>query len=195
MPRQGLTTARLVEAAMAMADEIGFAELTLSALARQVDVRVASLYAHIASAEDLKTRVALAALDRLAERATEAVAGRAGKDALVAIADAHREFAAAHPGLFMATRHPLGPGEAADSGGARLARSMRAMLGGYGLAEDEAVHAIRLIGSALLGFITLETAGSFAHSEPPPDASWTRMLDALDATLRGWTRPEPGKEQ
>ena len=186
MPRQGLTTERLVETGMQLADEIGFATLTLSILARQVDVKVASLYAHIASVDDLKTRIALRALDILAEKAAEAVEGRAGSDALRAIAEAHRDFARAHPGLFSASRHPLSAEMAATSGGARLARTMRAMLRGYGLDDTHTVHAARLIGSVLLGFTTLELAGSFDHSLPPPTDSWTRALDALDATLRSW---------
>lgn len=187
MPRQGLTPERLTEQAMAMADAIGFAELTLSALARQAGVKVASLYAHIASAEDLKTRVALGALDRLADDVTEAVAGRAGKDALVGLADAHRAFARTHPGLFTATRHPLDRATATRSGGQRISTMMRAMLRGYGLADDDEVHATRLVGSTMLGFILLEQSGGFAHSEPTADHSWTRTLDALDATLRAWS--------
>jgi hypothetical protein len=47
--RVGLTTARLVTAGAELADEVGFAHVTVSALARRFDVKVASLYAHVAS--------------------------------------------------------------------------------------------------------------------------------------------------
>ncbi len=67
----GLTTERLVRAGAELADEVGFDQVTVSALARQFDVKVASLYSHVQNSHDLKTRIALLALDELADRAAE----------------------------------------------------------------------------------------------------------------------------
>lgn len=186
MVRAGLTVERLVRAGADLADTIGFDAVTPSALARLFDVQVASLYSHVKSAGELKTLVALFSLDQLADRAAEAVAGRAGNDALLALAEVHRDFATQHPGRFAATRYPLDEATATNSGGARLAQLMRAVLRGYNLAEPDQTHAIRLIGSVFLGFITLELSGSFAHSPPEPDASWRASLVALDVILRSW---------
>jgi len=183
MVRAGLTVDRLIEAGAQLADASGFDAVTPSALARHFDVKVASLYSHVASANDIKVRIALYALDKLADRVAEAIAGRAGRDALVALADAHRDFCKAHPGLFAAARHPLHGAAAARSGGARIARSTRAVLRGYGLDEPAQTHAIRLMGSVFLGFTVLEASGSFSHSSPPPEASWRIALDALHAML------------
>ena len=187
MPRVGLTRERLVEAGCDLADREGFAALTLAELARMFEVKLASLYSHVRNSDDLKVGVALRALDLLADRADEAVAGRAGKEALVALAEVHRHFAGEHPGLFEAARFPLSAEQAVGSGGVRLARTMLAALRGYGLAEADQVHAVRLLGSFFLGFSLLERGGSFAHSQPEPDQSWQRGLDALDLTLKSWT--------
>lgn len=186
MPRVGLTRERLVEAGCDLADREGFAALTLAELARMFEVKLASLYSHVRNSDDLKAGVALKALDLLADRADEALAGRAGKDAIVALAEVHRHFAGKHPGLFEATRFPLSAEQAAGSGGVRLARAMRAALRGYGLVEADEVHAVRLLGSFFLGFSLLELGGNFAHSQPEPDQSWQRGLDALDAMLTNW---------
>src|SRR4051812_45139385 len=142
MARAGLTPDRLIEAGAKLADEAGFDAVTPSALAKLFHVRVASMYSHLESANDLKVRIALHALDALADRIDEAVAGRSGRDALMALAGAYRDFSRAHPGLFVAARHPLGAAEAARSGGARIARSTRAVLRGYGLGEPGETHAI-----------------------------------------------------
>src|SRR5690606_17312418 len=115
MARAGLTADRLVAAGAKLADEAGFEAVTASALARLVEVQVASLYSHVQNTHDLRTRIALFALDALAAKASDAVAGRAGKDALVALADAHRHFAIAHPGQFAASRYPLDADTAARS--------------------------------------------------------------------------------
>jgi hypothetical protein len=45
---------------------------------------------------------------------------------------------------------------------------------------------VRLLGSVVNGYIRLEAGGSFDHSPPDPGQSWSRILDALDALLRGW---------
>ncbi|KKB77739.1 TetR family transcriptional regulator [Devosia soli] len=188
MPRVGLSREKLIEAGASLADREGFAAVTLAALARQFEVKLASLYAHVRNSEDLKTGIALLALDSLADRADAAVSGRAGKEAVAALAEVHRRFAADHPGLFEATRFPLNAEQAAGSGGMRLARAMRAALRGYGLSEADEVHAVRLLGSFFLGFSLLELGGNFAHSQPAPDLSFTRGLEALDATLKTWVK-------
>ncbi|MGZ9810272.1 TetR/AcrR family transcriptional regulator [Pseudoroseicyclus sp. H15] len=189
MPRVGLTREKILAAAGKLADDEGFDSLTLAAVARHFDVRLPSLYGHVASVHELRQGLALLGLQRLAEKTEEAVAGRAGKDALIALADTHRAFARQHPGLFQAARYPLDGDSAARSGGARLAKVNHAMLRGYALGEEDRVHATRLIGSFVLGFSLLELAGSFDHSAPEADLSWRRDLEALDALLRSWADP------
>lgn len=44
MVRAGLTPERLTRAGAELADEVGFDQVTVSALARRFDVKVASLY-------------------------------------------------------------------------------------------------------------------------------------------------------
>ncbi|XKK64690.1 WHG domain-containing protein [Streptomyces sp. ARC32] len=58
--------------------------------------KTASLYSHLRNAHDLKTRIALLALEELADLASAAVAGRVGKDALTAFANAYRDLAEPH---------------------------------------------------------------------------------------------------
>ncbi|MBD0838195.1 TetR/AcrR family transcriptional regulator [Streptomyces sp. TRM68416] len=186
MARAGLTPERLTRAGAELADEVGFDNVTVSALARRFDVKVASLYSHLRNSHDLKTRIALLALEELADRAAEALAGRAGKDALTAFADVYRAYAREHPGRYDAARFRLDPETAAASAGVRHSRMTRAVLRGYDLTEPDQTHAVRLLGSVFHGYVSLELAGGFAHSSPDSDESWARILDALDATLRNW---------
>lgn len=186
MARVGLTPERLTLAGAELADEVGFEQVTVSALARRFDVKVASLYSHVRSSHDLKTRIALLALAEQADLAAAALAGRAGKDALVALADVYRDYAHEHPGRYAAARLPLDPETAAASAGRRHSQMMRAVLRGYDLTEPDQTHAVRLLGSAFHGFVTLELGGGFSHSAPESQESWHRVLDALDALLRSW---------
>lgn len=189
MARVGLTAERLTSAGAELADEVGFDQVTASELARRFDVKVASLYSHVKNTHDLKTRIALLALEELADRAADAVAGRSGKDALTAFANAYRDYAREHPGRAAAARMRLDPETAAASAGVRHAQMTRAILRGYDLTEPDQTHAVRLLGSVFHGYVSLEMAGGFSHSVPDPDETWTRTLDALDALLRNWPAP------
>ncbi|WP_369208114.1 TetR/AcrR family transcriptional regulator, partial [Streptomyces sp. PU-14G] len=189
MARAGLSARRLIQAGAELADEVGFDQVTVSALARRFDVKVASLYSHLKNSHDLKRGIALLALEELAERAADALAGRAGRDALAAFANAYRDYARAHPGRYAATRFPLDPQTAAASAGGRHAQMTRAILRGYDLPEPDQTHAVRLLGSVFHGFVSLEASGGFSHSAPDSQESWTWVVDHLDALLRSLHTP------
>ncbi|MFB4304347.1 TetR/AcrR family transcriptional regulator [Actinomadura sp. NTSP31] len=188
MARAGLTAGRLTRAAADMADEIGFEKVTVSALARRFGVKDASLYSHVKNLQDLRARVALLALEELADEAAAALAGRAGKEALVAFASAYRTYAKEHPGRYTAARLRLDPETAAASAAGRHSEMMRAILRGYDLPEPDQTDAVRLLGSVFHGYVSLEEAGGFDHSRAARDvdSSWHRALDALDAVLKNW---------
>ncbi len=187
--RAGLTTERLTAAGAELADEVGFDGVTVSELARRFDVKVASLYSHVKNSHDLRTRIALLALAELADRLAAAVAGRAGRDALAAFANVYRDYAREHPGRYAAAQLRLDPETAAASAGGRHAQLTRAILRAYELAEPDRTHAVRLLGSVVHGYVSLELGGAFSHSEPDPQQSWVRVVDAMDALLRNWPAP------
>ena len=186
MVRAGITTERVALAGAELADEIGFDRVTVAEVARRFEVKTASLYSHVASTADLSRRITLLALQELADLAADAIAGRSRREALAGLANAYRDYARDHPGRFAATLAALDPETAATSAGPRHTRLIEAVLLGYQLDPSVQVHAIRLLGSTVRGFITLEMSGSFAHSAPDPAESWTRIIDALDALLCNW---------
>lgn len=186
MARAGLTEDRLVRAAAELADDSGLESVTISALARRFAVRPASIYSHVAGLDDLLDQTAQLALQDLAEHLAEALAGQAGRGALFAFANVHRDYAHSHPGRWQAAQRRLGPDAAAASAGGRIARFGRAIMSGYGLSADDETHAVRLLGSTINGFVALEASGGFDHSAPPAGTSWDRVLDAVDTSLRNW---------
>lgn len=184
MPRAGLTADRLTRAAAELADEVGFEQVTVSALARGFGVKDASLYSHMRNLQELRTRVAALALTELADQVAAALAGRAGKDALVAFANTYRGYAHRHPGRYAAIQLELGPAVAGPA--IRHSELSRAVLRGYRLSESDETDAVRLLGSTFHGYVSLERAGGFAQTPRDADASWSRALDALDVLLRNW---------
>ncbi|MER6010930.1 TetR-like C-terminal domain-containing protein [Streptomyces bluensis] len=194
MARAGLTVDRLVAAAADLADEVGFENVTLSALARRFGVKDASLYAHVRNLQDLRTRVALLAGGELIDRIAAAVAGRAGKDALAAFADAYRAYALQRPGRYAATQIRIDQALVADSPALRrTAEITYGMLRAYGLDEPDLTDAVRLLRSTFHGYCALEASGGFGA---PRDvqASWDRAVAALHVALVHWHRNEDKDE-
>jgi AcrR family transcriptional regulator len=187
MARAGLSAEVLTAAAADLADEIGFERLTLGAVARRFGVKEPSLYSHVENAHTLRVRVAGAALTELADRIADAVAGRSGHDALTAFAAAYRDYATEHPGRFAAARMTTLPPDSDAAAAARRHSDLtRALLRGYALGEPAETDAVRLIGATVLGFVTLEAGGAYAHHPRAAEASWRAAVDAIDVALRNW---------
>ncbi|MCE7011054.1 WHG domain-containing protein [Kibdelosporangium philippinense] len=186
MARAGLSKVKLTSSAAEMADEVGIDNVTISALARRFGVTDASLYKHFKNLRELRVRVALMAGEEMTDRIGTAVAGRSGKDALIAFADAYRRYALDHPGRYAATQMRFEPSEVADSLGLRRSIELTyGMLRAYRLTEPDLTDAARLLRSALHGYIHLELSGGFGHPRDV-EASWSRSLDALHVLLRNW---------
>ncbi|MER8013565.1 TetR/AcrR family transcriptional regulator [Streptomyces griseoluteus] len=188
MARAGITAERLVAAAAELADEAGFEHVTLSALARRFGVKDASLYSHVRNLNDLRTRLALYAGGELIDGIAAAVAGRAGRDALTAFADAYRAYALEHPGRYAATQIRIDQSLIADSPALRrTAEITYGMLRAYGLSEPDLTDAVRLLRSTFHGYCVLESAGGFGAGRAV-DASWDKGVEALHRALENWPR-------
>ena len=98
MPRAGLDPEAVVGAAAALADEDGLGQLTLARLAAALGIRTPSLYSHVDGLADLQARLGARGAREMAVALQAAAAGRAGADALRAVAGAYRGYAHAHPG-------------------------------------------------------------------------------------------------
>ncbi|WP_414504969.1 WHG domain-containing protein [Streptomyces sp. NEAU-L66] len=194
MVRAGLTAVKVAEAAAELADEVGADRLTVSALARRLGVRDASLYSHVKNLQDLRVRIALLAAVEMTDRIGSAVAGRAGKDALIAFADAYRQYALDHPGRYAVSQMSFAPEEVADSAGLRRSVELTyGMLRAYGLTEPDLTDAARMLRSTFHGYIHLELSGGFGHPRGVQE-SWKRSLEALHVLLENWpSRPDRSK--
>ncbi|MFF0087235.1 TetR/AcrR family transcriptional regulator [Streptomyces canus] len=186
MPRAGLSPASVTEAAAALADEVGFKDLSMGLLAERLGVKTPSLYKHVANQADLTHRIAVLAMNELADTIRDATQGRSGKEALVAGAHAMRTYVLEHPGRYAAGNAAIvaGPDDPLIPAVGRVLASWTAMLHGYRLDADQEIHALRMLRSILHGFSTLEGIGSF-QLNADVDESFTWMLGFIDQGLSG----------
>jgi len=179
MPRAGLDSAAVVEAAAEIADAEGLGAVTLSSVAARLGVKPPSLYVHVGGLPDLKQRLAGLAAAELADALTPAVAGRAAGDALRETGRAYRRWALAHPGRHAALQFVRVDG---DPGAQRAVELMVSVMRGYSLEGDAAIHAVRVMRAAIYGFVTLEAGGGFGIPLDT-DESFEWLLTLLDGGL------------
>ena len=184
MPRAGLTAPRVIAEAAAVADEVSLDRLTLAAVAQRCGVSVPGLYKHVSGLEQVKRGISLLGVRELTNVVARAAAGVSGADALHAISAAYRSYALAYPGRYAASVQAPAPGdeEYIEVAGQAVA-VIAAALKGYGLADAELIHAIRMWRAACHGLASLEAAGGFGLPESV-EVTFRHLIDALDAEFR-----------
>jgi AcrR family transcriptional regulator len=183
VPRSGLDTARVVAQAAAMADSDGLREVTLARVAAALGVRAPSLYNHVDGLPGMLRLLTLLSLGELTDAMRDAAVGRSGADALRAVAHAYRAYALEHPGRYAATiRAPAGDDEELFAAGSRAVEVIVAVLGAWGFSGDEVLHRVRVVRSALHGFISIEAEGGFGLPLSR-DESYELILRTLVAGL------------
>lgn len=192
MPRAGLNTREVVAAGAALADEVGFAALSLAGLADRLGVKPPALYKHVDGLADLQHRIATLAMVDFGEALREALQGKAGPDALVALFTTMRSYVERHPGRYTATTGAVfrGAEDPLFVAGLRVITSIRAVLAGYGIESAAMDHAIRAVRCTIHGFAVLQAANGFQWGNDPED-SFAWMIRFVDAGLRAIGERQP----
>jgi AcrR family transcriptional regulator len=188
MPRMGLDPARVVNVAASIADVEGLEAVTLARVAGELGVRSPSLYNHVDGRSDLLRAIAVLSVRELAAALREATVGRSGADALAAAARAYRGYAQAHPGRYAATLAAPTRGDDEHRAAATEAVDvMLAVLRGWDIEGDDAVHAVRAFRSAIHGFVAIEAADGFGMAVDV-EVSFDRLVATL---AEGLGEPRP----
>lgn len=142
-PARSVTVAQVVAAALALADELGLAAVTMRAVAERVGVSAMSVYTYVPGKPELLDLMVDASYTRMKRRPW----GRERwRKRLTAVAEANRDLLVAHPWLTEVaalSRPPLGPGVMAKY------EHELAALDGTGLTDTDTDAAL----TYLLGFV------------------------------------------
>jgi AcrR family transcriptional regulator len=183
MPRMGLDAERVVDAAAGIADAEGLEAVTLARVAGELGVRAPSLYNHVDGRDDVLRAIAVRGVRELTSALREAAVGRSSADALTAAARAYRAYARAHPGRYAATvAAPTRGDEEHRAAASEAVDVMLAVMRGWDLEGDDAIHAVRAFRSAVHGFVAIEAADGFGMAVDV-DASFDRLVASLAGGL------------
>lgn len=163
MPRRaGLDPQIVVQAAAELVDREGVEALTLAALAAHFKVAVPSLYNHVGGLPGLLHQLALLGRRQLTQVLGRSVMGKAGDDAVLAMADAYRMYVKEHPGVYAASLRASAPDDAESRAiEDEAVEIVLKVLAYYDLRDEMAVHMVRVFRSTVHGFASLEVAGGF----------------------------------
>lgn len=160
-------------------DAEGGDALTMSRIAAELEVTQPALYRHVDGVADLWRALGLQTRAELCDRLARATVGRAGTDAIRAVASAWRQFGIDRPGCYRSTeRFPVTGDVELEEAVERVIEVLVLCLRGFGLDDDAAVHGARTLRSALHGFVTFELDGAFPHPHDPDD-SFDHLVDLL----------------
>jgi AcrR family transcriptional regulator len=160
--KAGLDRQGIIQTAAELADSTGLHEVTLATLATRLGIRTPTLYHYFDGLAGLRRELALLGCRQLAQHLGKAIMGKAGEEAVAAMAHAYRTFVKEHPGLYAATVQaaPLDDTEMREVQNEVLDIVIRT-LSGYRLEDEEAIHVVRILRSFVHGFATLESSGGF----------------------------------
>jgi AcrR family transcriptional regulator len=175
--RRRLDRAAVVEAAERLVDRDGAAQLTMTALASELEIRGPSLYSHVASLEALLGLVQNRALEELGSDFQRAAMGRSGPDGVRALASALRAFAARHPGRYdLALSKPIdrpAMRAASHAAGEAFAAVIESM--GVQISNELAFSCL----ATLHGVLTLDRSGLYPRNEVDVDAVYAQATELV----------------
>jgi AcrR family transcriptional regulator len=191
--RQGALRERALQAAVDLAREDGWSNVTMRKIADRIDYTHAALYAYFASKDEVLLALLRQGHQLLYARLDAARAAAPTPDAaLFALMDAYWDFACEQPELYQ-VMHGLG-GAAFSTAETRadgqqiaepVAASIEAVLVHHGLAPHAVEQKVELLWSTMHGLITLTMAGRFAQ----PHAAALAAQAVRDA-LTVWGVPQ-----
>jgi AcrR family transcriptional regulator len=160
--RVGLDAETIVQKAVELADKVGLDALSMAALASELGVRPPALYHYFAGLAGLRRQLSLLGLQQGSVRVGRAVQGKAGDDAVIALAYALRDFGRVHPGLYEAASRAPDPEDGEwQAAGREVVETMIRALAAYRLSDEAARLVVRMLRSMVHGCVSLEHLGGF----------------------------------
>lgn len=165
--RGELNKKKILEAAAKMADENGFASITLVDLASRLGVKPPSLYKHISGLEELNEGLMLYGWELVDHALVRCAVGKAKDDAIIAICNTYRSFVLQHKGLFEAMQwYNMYLSDVHLQATNGIVSTLFQVLDAYGLSENQKVHIVRMLRGMMQGFLSIESHGGYGNAMP-----------------------------
>jgi len=171
---------RLITAtALAIVDSPEGEDLTLSAIARRLEVTQPALYYHVDGIDDILRWIGLEVRAELVDVLSHAIDGVCRADAVRAVAHAWRRYSQERPARYQSTElHPVEGDTELEAAVGRVLAVLANALSDYDLAETQRATVALALRSTLHGFSSFELdAGN--PSPQSADDSFAQIIELL----------------
>lgn len=172
----------VIETASKIADKQGLNNLSLKAVAEELNVRTPSLYNHIESLDDLLREVAHKGMRSMNEQMTQAAIGKSGNTALKSISIEYLNFIIEYPGVYetiqWATWH--GTNETAEIF-ENYIKILSTIILSYSFPSESTNEILNLFTGFLHGFTTLQVQYAFSEPQKVRD----ELCNSIDTIMLG----------
>jgi AcrR family transcriptional regulator len=175
-----LTRKDVIEAAIACIEKEGASALGVNRVARELGIKPPAIYKHLQGNIELKKAVALAIYKIYFVELSQKTASIKEPSAfLKAGGFASRGFARSHPGLFQVMmQFQLQPNDPESAAVIQESQDLfKTLLDSQNLSKTKLIDIMRMVNSAIFGFISLEQSGLLTLPRSTDD--FAVMLDAL----------------
>lgn len=169
----------ITAAALEIIESSEHTELTLSALARHLDVTQPALYYHVDGVDDVLRWVGLAVRVELVGYLTAATIGLSHAEAVRAVAHSWRTFSQEHPSLYRSTEwHPVEGCAELEGAVGKVLAVLTGSLRSFDLTQAQRMNAALALRSTLHGFVSFEL-GAGNPSPQGADDSFVHVIELL----------------
>ena len=177
MARMGLDKNAVISRAAQLANDIGLDNITLKALANNLNIQPPSLYYHIGGLDDLKKELMIYGWLQMEDQILEAVAGISGYDAIEVICREFVKYATENPGVFNAMLwYNKFENDKTNNATKKLFSVVFKVFSSLNISQEDSDHLMRTFRSFLEGFALLVNHNAFGNP--------ISINDSLDLSLK-----------
>ena len=102
MSKNNINEEIIIETAASIVNEVGFENLSLKIIAEKLNIKSPSLYNHISSLDEIKSKLMVYGWKQMEERMIDSAAGVSGYEALRNMCNVFFDYATSNKGVFTA---------------------------------------------------------------------------------------------
>lgn len=188
---KGITREKIIDEAKSLIAENGLENFSLHSLADKLHIKPASLYSHVSGLEEILTGASEKILQEYHDSLKNSIQGRERKEALLALAEAERDYARENPEFYeLIMNLQLSENQELKDAAEIIVEPVLKILDQYHLTAGQKTNAERAFRACVYGFISQEKHGYFSHFPEDIQMSFRFAVSAVAEKIEAMDRED-----
>ena len=187
MSKNNINEEIIIETAASIVNEVGFENLSLKIIAEKLNIKSPSLYNHISSLDEIKSKLMVYGWKQMEERMIDSAAGVSGYEALRNMCNVFFDYATSNKGVFTAMLwYNKFENDEKEKATERLFNIIFKVMKSLDISDANINHIIRTLRAFLEGFSLLVNNNAFGNpisigrlTKGHPRTSFDSSFDSL----------------